>query len=139
MNHKTKTTLAHLRTGDRFVKGHNEKKIQAATVWQLLSIGKKYATINVVTDAGHKMYDRDQLENISAKIIFIRHTIPLPGEETLLQNLSIGDVFKKTAGDVHEYILEKTGHQFYEVRRTDLAAHEMGGKLATVIFVRKKD
>jgi hypothetical protein len=133
MEQKTKTTIGALRNGDRFqIKAKGE-------VWQIISRGSKYAVINIVSEAGHKMYAQDQLKGNAVKVLFIRHTIPQPGESCFIQDLQPGDVFKKTDDNFFEYVVQETGHQFYKVRRTDMAAYEMAGKLATVIFISKKE
>jgi hypothetical protein len=132
MERKTNTTLGDLRVGDRFVFP------KETTVHQVFCTGKKTADINEVTPEGHPLNKYHTPKKLSTKVLFLRHGIPAPGEECFLDDLQPGDTFRMLDDEVHEYLVEKRGVKFFDVRRTDQAASIKGGKLATVILLSRR-
>lgn len=135
MNRNTPTTLGALRIGDRFTYG-----ARRTDVWQVMARADTNGKVAVnIVENGKTLQRHDDLKKKDTKVIFLRHTVIQPGEECFLEDLAEGDFFKINADDVFEHVLVKKGAQFFDVRRTDCAACIKGGRLATVIFTRKKE
>lgn len=134
MQRKTTTTLNELRIGDRFVyPGGNVS-------YQVTAKADKTGKVAINQFANGKQVNRyDTLKRKTTTVLFLRHSIPLPQEECFIEDLQAGDIFCKPADIVHEYEIVNRGHEFYAVRRLDCASIEMAGRLATVIFIRKKE
>jgi hypothetical protein len=133
MQSKTLTPLGSLRLGDSFV-------FQKRTdVWRVISRSEngKWTFINQVMN-GKQIYKHDEQKRSSVVVMFLRHTVPVPGEESFLEDLQPGDVFHTTDDVIHEWELVEKGHDFYDVRRLDQAAPGKAGRLAKVVFVRHK-
>lgn len=135
MQRKTLTTLNQLRIGDSFV---FLKKDEA---WRVTAREDKSGKVafNKFLEDGRQVLQYDELRKGKTPVVFLRHTIPLPGEECFILDLVPGDVFHKTDDVVHEYVVVESGHHFWKVRRLDMAATEFAGKIATVVFVRHKE
>ena len=87
MERNTQTTLAELRVGDRFVfVGRVDK-------WQVTQQELKYSLINAPGLGGKLIYSHDKKEKNTKVVVFLRHTMPLPGEKCLLEDLKNGDTF----------------------------------------------
>jgi hypothetical protein len=135
MNHKTLTTLGELRIGDSFV-----YKLNRQDVWRVMARAdkNKRVAVNQVFN-GEPLHKYDELKKGSTSVVFLRHTIPVPGEEIFIEDLKEGDVFHNLQDIIHEYVIEQKGHDFWLVRRTDQAAAAgYWGRLTKVIFVRHK-
>jgi hypothetical protein len=133
MQSKTLTTLGSMRLGDSFV-------FQKRTdVWRVISrsVNGKWTFINQVMNV-KQIYKHDEQKRSSVVVMFLRHTIPVPGEEAFLEDLQPGDVFHQLEDVIHEWELVAKGHDFYDVRRLDEAAPAKAGRLAKVVFVRHK-
>lgn len=135
MQRKTLTTLNQLRIGDSFVFAGKDE------VWRVTARANKSGAVAINKFIGDKqIYKYDELRKGKVQVVFLQHTIPVPGEEILLDNLVAGDVFKKSADDVHEYVVvQRSSDVWFDVRRLDQAAPEKGGKLANVIFIRHNE
>lgn len=140
MQPKTQTTLNQLRIGDAFtyigMLGQVRKEPWRVTARQ--DKKGKVAVNQIATDRSF-VYKYDELKKGTTKVMFLRHTQPLPGEECLLYDLQPGDQFKIPDNPFHTWVLERYGHAFYDIRRTDEAACVKGGMAAKVIFVKHKD
>jgi hypothetical protein len=88
MKRFTQTTLGSLRIGDRFTFMRKKE-----TVWQVTGKTGKYVTINQFNPDGRQVLQFDELKTGTTPVIFMRHTIPMPGEECYVQDLKEGDVF----------------------------------------------
>lgn len=133
MQRKTQTTLGELRIGDRFVMPNGNIAFQVTA----RADKKGRVAYNLVVDG--KIINRyDTLKNKATPVVFLRHTIPLPQEECFLEDLNEGDIFCMPDNVILEYVLVQKGKDFYTVRRLDQAAPIKGGRLATVLFIRKK-
>lgn len=134
MNPKTPTTLGQLRIGDSFV---YPKRVDP---WRVTARADKNGKVAVNQwNAGTEkwIHKFDELKKQSTAVLFLRHTIPVPGEECMIDDLNPGDVFYRPDDVVHEYVMVKRGIQFSDVRRIDEAACIKAGVAAKVIFVRK--
>jgi len=100
MNRNTLTTLGALRVGDRF---HYLKRVD---VWQVTSQTRTHTSVNLPGLNGfvHKF---DELKKASTQVVFLRHTIPQPGEQCLLRDLNPGDVFHLKDDIISEYMLNE--------------------------------
>jgi hypothetical protein len=136
MRPKTITTLKELRIGDSFVFTRGDRK----TPWRVTARADKShrVSINMWDDRGTWMHPYDDLKKGDTKVMFLRHTIPVVGEECFIEDLKEGDVFCRPEDIVHEYILVKRGIHFCDVRRVDEAAPVKAGRVARVIFIRPK-
>ena len=136
MNPKTTTTLAQLRLGDSFVFPKRQDP------WRVMARADKSGrvAINQISTADRKpLWKHDELKRGKTEVLFLRHTIPVPGEECLVDDLSEGDLFHMPDEIIHEYQLVKHGHLFSDVRRTDQAYCVKGGRMAKVVFIKHKD
>lgn len=134
MQRKTLTTLKELRIGDSFV---FVKKDQP---WRVMARADKSGKVAINQVINYNpVHKYDELRKGNSQVIFLRHTIPVPGEECFIEDLVPGDVFHKTDDIIHEYVVVKRGENFWDVRRMDCAAPEKAGKLAAVVFVRHKE
>lgn len=134
MQPKTLTTINQLRIGDSFV---FPKRVDP---WRVTARADKNGRVAVNQwNAGTEKFIHkfDELIKGSKQVIFLRHTVPVPGEECLVDDLQPGDIFFRPDDVVHEYVLVKHGHQFSDVRRVDEAACIKAGRGAKIIFVRK--
>lgn len=133
MLHRTKTTLGALRIGDSFV------YIKGNVAWRVTARKDKKGKVAVNQFNGKKQINKyDTLKKADTTVIFLQHTVAVPGELIFLENLEVGDVFKRKEDAVHEYVIEKKGIDFYDCRRLDEAAPIKGGRISEVIFVRHK-
>lgn len=135
MQRKTLTTLGELRIDDRFVYP------KRGDVWCVTAKAdkNKRVAVNQKKDDGSFIFKYDELKASSTRVLFLRHGKPLEGEEAFICDLEVGDTFKMIGDDVHEFVLQKKGNQFAQVRRLDQAAHFMGGNMATVILLKRKE
>jgi hypothetical protein len=133
MQSKTLTTLGSLRLGDSFV---FQRRTDA---WRVISrsVDGKWTFINQIIN-GRQVYKHDEQKRSHVVVMFLRHTLPVPGEEIFLEDLQPGDVFQQMDDVVHEWELISKGHDFYDVRRLDEPAPGKAGRLAKVVFVRHK-
>lgn len=149
MQTKTHTTLSELRIGDAFVFANRYPK--TSEIWRVTARADKNGrvAVNQVDGVTKKLVHRyDDLKRASVRVVFIRHTVPVAGEECLIDDLKEGDIFYRVmkVGDtdvemvdqLHEWELVKHGHMFSDVRRLDEAAGGKAGRVAKVVFVRHK-
>jgi hypothetical protein len=138
MEFKTQTTLNQLRIGDSFtyIGMFGQKRTDP---WRVMARADKSGkvAVNQVVE-GKTVYKYDELKKGTTKVLFLRHTIPLPGEVCLLDDLQPGDQFKMPGDEFDTWVVEKRGHLFFDVRRTTEAACSKGGRAAKVIFVKHK-
>lgn len=107
MQRNTITTLAQLRKGDRFTFTGKEE------VWQKTGCYGSNVTYNKFTDGGIAILKYDEKKADKTSCRFVRHTVPLPGEDCLVQDLKQGDVFFMNDNIVVEY---QVTNVFYEGR-----------------------
>lgn len=87
MQRNTQTTLANLRTGDRF------HFINRADVWQVTYQTQGYTAVNQFMPWKTAVHPHDHLKKNSTPVKFLRHTKPQPGDDAMLNDLTAGDVF----------------------------------------------
>lgn len=136
MNKNETTTLSSLRIGDAFVFANRFKK--TSDVWRVTARQDKAGRVavnQVNPDTRQMVHKYDELKRASVRVVFLRHTVPVIGEECLLDDLVPGDRFKMPDDSVHTWILVRHGNQFSDVRRTDHVSCVKGGRAAKVIFV----
>lgn len=134
MKRNSLATVGELQLGDRFYKKADKKK----KIWELRKVWlNQMECIDPGIAPGHQERHSKKFKN-STEVVFIRHTIPIPGEEIFIENLQVGDVFFRPEDVVNEYVVQEIGHDFYKVRKCSEAAPIMAGRLSTVIFVRHK-
>lgn len=136
MLRKTQTTLEALRIGDSFV--YMLKKSQAGNIpWRVTARADKKGMVAVNQFRGKEKVNKyDKLKKKDTKVIFLQHTVAVPGELIFLENLEVGDIFKRKDDSVHEYVIERKGHDFYDCRRLDQPTPIKGGRISEVIFIR---
>lgn len=133
MTPKTTTTLNELRIGDSFV---YPKRVDP---WRVTARADKSGRVAVNQwNAGTSswIWKQDDLKKGKTKVVFLRHTVPVPQEECMIDDLQEGDVFIRPEDPIHEWILVRHGHIFSDVRKISEAAPSKAGKMARVIFVR---
>lgn len=140
MQSKTITTLDQLRIGDSFV------YLKRQDPWRVTARADKNGKVAVNqfncqsgVDPKNQLYRHDNLVKGSRQVMFLRHTIPVPGEECLICDLEPGDVFQIPGDTVHDYeIVHQSEAGFATIRRLDQAAPAKAGIHAKAIFIRKK-
>lgn len=134
MERKTLTTLGKLRIGDRFVfTSANQDKVYQVTS----TPGGSKVYYNVVI-GGVPQQKYDDSKSKLAPVLFLRHTLPEPGDQCFIEDLQEGDVYTKADNAVLEYTVLESGRAYYKVRPVYLReGFEYAGRLATVVFVRK--
>lgn len=96
MQHNTITELGILRPGDRF------RFVKSYEVWQVIKHTRSHTLINL--PLGKKMMHKcDAMKKSSTVVTFLRHTIPLPGEQCFVEDLKSGDVFYVKGDAIKEY------------------------------------
>lgn len=135
MQQKTMTTLNQLRIGDSFVFPRR------TDVWRVMARADKKGrvAINQIVN-GRAIFAYDELKKGSKEVMFLRHTIPVPGEECFIEDLKEGDRFHMTDDIIHEWEIVQVGPtpQFVTIRRTDQPAPGKAGVLAKVVFISHK-
>lgn len=99
MQRNTITTLAQLRDGDRFTFVGKEE------VWQKTGAYGTQITFNKFTDSGNQVFKYDEKKLGKTGCRFVRHTVPMPGEDCFVQELKEGDVFYMNDNIVVEYMV----------------------------------
>lgn len=87
MERNTKTTLGQLRIGDRY------NYLLRCDLWQVVSQKGKETHVNQIMFGENKLHKYDYVKRSSTEVIFLRHTLPLPGERCILCDLKAGDLF----------------------------------------------
>jgi hypothetical protein len=132
MQHKQLVTLQELRIGDRFsFKKSNE-------VWQVTNQTGNYTHINKFMPDGTPVYRYDQLKKNTMEAVFLRHTIPAPGDTCKLGQLKEGDRFYRLENVVIEYTVQKRpeGLPHYQVLSlTDFGEMMVDSTERTVVYV----
>lgn len=133
MEQKTTAQLKELRIGDSFIIPKREDP------WRVMAREDKRGkvAINQIIN-GKPVWPQDTLVKGTREVMFLRHTIPVSGEQCFIDDLTVGDVFTR-ADDIHEWVLEKHGHAFSDVRRIDQSAPAKAGRLAIVTFIKHKE
>jgi hypothetical protein len=131
MEAKTMTTAGELRIGDSFVYPRRTDP------WRVVALSDKNGrvAVNQVINGGNK-YRHDELIRAAKKVMFLRHTIPVPGEMCYMIDLVPGDVFHIPDDLVNEYQVEKVGDLTIRMRRLDQAYTCNAGIMAKGVFVR---
>lgn len=135
MNPKTLTTLDQLRIGDSFVYRRRTDP------WRVMAMADKNGRVAVNQIHPEKrtpLWRYDDLKKGKTKVLFIRHTHPVAGEEFFIDDLVAGDIFKREATDVHEWELMKHNVPFSDVRRLDQPSNGKAGMMTKIIFIRHK-
>jgi hypothetical protein len=71
MDRNTITTISELAIGDRYVNPRHP-----SDVWQVISKGPKYVTVNRFDEQGKRVLKYDQLKKGTDTVRFLRHTSP---------------------------------------------------------------
>lgn len=128
MQRNTVTTLGELRIGDRF---HFLKRVD---VWEITGKTRSHNSINLPGLNGVFINKYDDLKKSSTPVVFMRHTIPEPGEECIFSDLKYGDIFHLPDNVINEYIITKGGC----VQGVNCIYPATVSGTDKVIFVRKK-
>lgn len=131
MNRKTNTTIGLLRVGDRFC---FLSDFRSGKVYEVTSRSTAFTWYNKVENE-KKKWLFDKKATLGKEVIFLRHTVLLPGDECFLQDLSKGDKFCNKEG-IEGWILEKTPTNV-KVMLANQKKPMYGHHLATVILVHK--
>lgn len=100
MERNTMTTVDKLRIGDRFYRASDKNK----TMWTKVEAPVKKTFFQTYRHHARKDGDKYAIDVRSdLQVVFMRHTIPLPGEEWLLNELRVGDVFFMPNDIITEY------------------------------------
>lgn len=134
MKHKTVCRLDELRIGDSFV------YMKRTDPWRVIARADKSGRVAVNQVVNGKLqWNHDELKRGKTIVTFLRHTVPVPGEECFLEDLVAGDVFQRPEDDLlTEWVVVETGNDFWTVRKTTEAAPGKAGKFAKVIFLKHK-
>lgn len=100
MQRNTITTLGELRVGDRF------SFVKKNEVWQVTAIKKNTTCFNKF-DGKARLLKFDEEKRSTVQVFFLRHTIPVPGEECMIEDLKPGDIFTTFAGDAEWCVREQ--------------------------------
>jgi hypothetical protein len=140
MERNTQTMIGQLRKGDRFV-----YKRTRTDVWEVMTPldSKGKVAVNQLTESGHRVRKYDELVKGKKPVVFLRHTVPVSGEDIFLSDLKRGDVFLSPPdenGDQHEYLVVETGNgptgTFCKVWKKDAPTHTYAPMLSTVTYLR---
>lgn len=103
MLRNTAAKIGDLRTGDRFYFVTEAKRL----AYQVTRIGNKIS-YNIIEADGKALWPFDKQAAHDRPVIFLRHTVPAPGEECRLYDLQNGDVFCFVNDIVNEFIVLDT-------------------------------
>lgn len=135
------TTIKQLRIGDAFIFELSE----TADVFRLME-KKDYSEsvrIQKYFRSDVAPIDKEEYSFASTRVYFVRHTVPVPGEDIYIEDLAPGDKFQlyipntkpETGGsNVYCEIIEK-GYEFDRFRRIDTGDVGRIGRLTKVIFI----
>ena len=139
MQPKTQTTLNQLRIGDSYVYPKRQDP------WRVMARADKNGrvAVNQISVSDRKpIFKHDELKKGSTTVIFLRHTVPVPGEAILIESLAVGDIFHTPDDIIHEWEVTRTKHPgswMVGIRRLDQAAGSYTNGLSTVVFIKHKD
>lgn len=105
MLRNTSTKLGELRKGDRFYFITDSKRIAHQVTSDKAAARTSY---NIVNANGSAKLPFDKQAPNDKPVIFLRHTIPVPGEECRLYDLQQGDIFFFPNNVVTEFIVLDT-------------------------------
>lgn len=129
MQDKTKTTLGELRNGDSFT--YLNKK----DVWRKIDSNHKWVMVNQVNATTKQLiHVQHQLKRKDTDVVFLRHTVPVPGEICFVEDLKEGDIFKSIEHN-QEFIVTKPAYPFYTVVNNN-GQEAKAGNLLQVIFIK---
>lgn len=140
MERKTVTTLGRLRVGDSFV-----YKLSRGDVWRVMALAdkKRRVAVNIINVLGQPIYKRDDMVKVEKSVVFLRHTVPVPGEEIFLDDLSVGDILYHPDNIIEEYeVLEKRvgpRRDATKLKRLRDGFITYAGIFSTVVFVKSKE
>lgn len=98
MEHRTRTYISSLRIGDIFhYPGKDEKHIVTGQ-------GRNFTSVNKPSPDGGRKHKYDGQVTGTRRVIFLRHTVPQPGEACLLGDLKNGDIFHLSTDPISEFI-----------------------------------
>lgn len=137
MEAKTHTTLAELRIGDSFVYENGyPKRTEIWRVMQLPDNRNRVAVNRINADTRKPILRHDVIKKGSVRVVFIRHTVPVEGQECLLDDLEPGDLFRRVEqDDKATYVVVRHGSLFTDLRRADGLAPIKASRGARVIFI----
>jgi hypothetical protein len=140
MLRNTATKFGELRQGDRFYFAGDKKKIVYQVTTERLVNKSSY---NIVDAEGKALWPFDKQSAHDKPVIFLRHTIPAPGEECRLYDLQQGDVFFFPDDFITEYLILKTDGSNARERYEIHALHESSNRLwqadTAVFYVGKAE
>lgn len=135
LKRNTTCTLGELRTGDRFTFG--KKRVD---VWQVMSKTNTFVCVNQPGWNGDPIHKHDGWKGNKTEVVFLRHTIPEPGEQCLIRDLKPGNVFHLLTDVISEYVLiEIKDFQFIHIGV--VTGNEPPGPLDPsdlIVFIRTK-
>lgn len=135
MQHKTRTTLGELRIGDSFTFA-SKAKLPRVDVWRVMDSNKKWVMVNQINAISKiPILRQNELKRKDTEVVFLRHTVPVPGEEIFIEDLKAGDVFRSDDFGGMEFTVVKENYPFYTVE-DDKGQVAKAGNLLKVIFVK---
>lgn len=137
MEAKTHTTLAELRIGDSFVYENGyPKRTEIWRVMQLPDSRNRVAVNRINADTRKPILRHDVIKKGSVRVVFIRHTVPVEGQECLLDDLEPGDMCSRPDPDDNAtYVVIRHGSLYTDLRRADGLAPIKASRGARVIFI----
>lgn len=127
MQRQTIATLAELRPGDRF------NYMKRVDVWQVVKQTSGYTAVNQFMPWKQAVHMHDELKKNTTPVKFLRHTKPLPGDEAMLNDLTVGDVFYTNNDIMNEYTVIETGYPNVKCRCGDEIADCSNMEWVTVV------
>ena len=129
-----KMPLGKLRIGDSFSVRRWWGKRQ---IWRVTGVDKHFGDVpvNQVSRTGEKpLHAHDRFWPADRQVRFIRHTVPVPGEWILVEELKVGDVFRvEEAGD--DWMITATGRDFFRSRNVVAKYEAYAGRFVSVLYV----
>ena len=98
MERNTQTTLGQLRDGDRFYFSSDHKKVS----WE---VKEKAGATQVLINNPNRPTRFPIPKNKNLAVVFLRHTVPVPGDECQVEELSPGAMFYFPDDVITEYIV----------------------------------
>jgi sortase (surface protein transpeptidase) len=129
MKHNEFTFFEKLSLGDRFYFPTDKAKV----AYQVIAPG----LYNQVLDDGRKTLMHDKPAARDKPVIFLRHTLPQPGQPCRLHDLKKGDIFFFPDNVVLEYEITESSNTHYVIRSVNDKGIGFEKVDCEVVFVRK--
>jgi hypothetical protein len=103
MKRNTPTFTGELRPGDKFYFQKNGDR----AVFEVMNQWSTWTEINVRYPNGTVMYPQNLRKKKNVPVVFLRHTLPVPGEDINIEDLKEGDVIFLRDDVVTEYFIRE--------------------------------